>query len=236
MLVLLWLTRDLYFVNGWNYFFQDKFVSDTTPVILILLIMSIWPKKNIFKGNNYEHLIDWKNVQEFFPWHIILFAGGSLALAKGFQQSNLSQWIGSVLQKIMPRQKELALLIITLLGEIGTEFICNCSIESILLPIVDSLARKNLINHFYLLLPTILSINLSFMLPMATPTNAIIFASGYVKTKDMMLSGGIIKIIGFFVIMLASNTWLFLVFDTNNALNSSLNQNSSILIRNNTSI
>jgi hypothetical protein len=47
--------------------------------------MSIWPKNNIFKGNNYEHLIDWKNVQEFFPWHIILFAGGSLALAKGFQ-------------------------------------------------------------------------------------------------------------------------------------------------------
>jgi hypothetical protein len=89
LLVLLWLTRDLYFVNGWNYFFQDKFVSDTTPVILILLIMSIWPKKNIFKGNNYEHLIDWKNVQDFFPWHIILFAGGSLALAKGFQVNGL---------------------------------------------------------------------------------------------------------------------------------------------------
>ena len=167
-------------MKGWNYFFEDKlvkialffieihifkhflitrrFVSDTTPVILILFIMSLWPKNNVFKGKQYEHLIDWKNVQEFFPWHIILFAGGSLALAKGFQQSNLSHWIGSLLQKIMPAQKELALLLIVILGEIGTEFICNCSIASILLPIVDSLARKNLINHFYLLLPTIISI------------------------------------------------------------------------------
>ncbi len=47
-------------------------------------------------------------------------------------------------------------------------------------------AKENKISPFYLLIPTVLSINLSFMLPIATPTNSIIFASGYVKIKDMV--------------------------------------------------
>ena len=50
-------------------------VSDTTPVFFVLLVMSLWPRENIFRGKPYRHLIDWRNVQEFFPWRIILFAG-----------------------------------------------------------------------------------------------------------------------------------------------------------------
>ena len=126
----------------------------------------------------------------------------------------------------MPPQKELALLLIVVLTEIGTEFICNCSMASILLPIVDSLAKKNNMNPFYLLLPAIMSINLSVLLPIANPTNSLIFASGYVKTKDMLISGGLIKLIGFLVIVLASNTWLSFLFNTQQTFTT--NQPSSI--------
>jgi hypothetical protein len=121
-LVLLWLTRDLFFVPGWQYFFTEKladektriYVSDTTPAILIIILMFVWPKHNIFKGNittvmprlldnglkqfhsilhsipffrigkDYEHLIGWKDFIKF-PWDVILLGGGSLALAYGFE-------------------------------------------------------------------------------------------------------------------------------------------------------
>lgn len=103
----------------------------------------------------------------------------------------------------MPVQKELALGLIVILSEIGTEFTCNFSMSSILLPIVNSLvislnifikkiklfllkSQKNNIDPLYLLIHTIMSINFSFMLPIATPTNSIVFASGHVKTRDMV--------------------------------------------------
>jgi hypothetical protein len=84
-------------------------VTDTTPAILILFGLFICPKKNIFKGfyrffclyfhliwlisinfnqgESYEHLITWKNLQEIFPWSVILLIGGGLAIAEGFSVS-----------------------------------------------------------------------------------------------------------------------------------------------------
>ena len=87
LLVVLWLTRDLYFVDGWQAVFGAKksFVTDTTPAMLIVLLLFIWPKENIFDGKPYGHLITWKNIDKDFPWDVILLGGGSLALAEGFQ-------------------------------------------------------------------------------------------------------------------------------------------------------
>ncbi|CAF1089594.1 unnamed protein product, partial [Brachionus calyciflorus] len=187
MLIFLWLTRDVYWIKGWGYLFEKNYVTDTTPAMLILIVLTMWPKENIFKGKQYNQLIDWKFINQSFPWNILLFAGGSFALSKGFEKSNLSNSIGSLLQNLMPVQKELALGLIVGLSEIGTEFTCNFSMSSILLPIVNSLAQKNNIDPLYLLIHTIMSINFSFMLPIATPSNSIVFASGHVRTRDMVI-------------------------------------------------
>ena len=53
--------------------------------MLILLFLTIWPKENIFAGKEYKNLIDWKIINNSFPWNILLFAGGSFALSKGFE-------------------------------------------------------------------------------------------------------------------------------------------------------
>lgn len=66
-------------------FYLISYVTDTTPAILILILISMWPKENIFKGKEYNQLIEWKTIQQVFPWNIILFAGGSFALAKGLE-------------------------------------------------------------------------------------------------------------------------------------------------------
>ena len=65
----------------------------------------------------------------------------------------------------------------------------------------------------YLLLPLILCVSLAFMLPVATPNNALIFANGYVQMKDMITTGLFMNICGLLVVFLAANTYLGLVFD-----------------------
>lgn len=64
--------------------FYLSYVSDTTPAILIVILTFMWPKKNIFKGHAYEHLLKWSDMRDF-PWEVILLGGGSLAIADGFE-------------------------------------------------------------------------------------------------------------------------------------------------------
>lgn len=70
LLAILWITRDLFFVPGWSYFFDgDTYVTDTTPCILIVIVMFAWPKKNIFKGTSiaiHEH-------SELFSFQVFIY-------------------------------------------------------------------------------------------------------------------------------------------------------------------
>ncbi|RNA06658.1 solute carrier family 13 member 2, partial [Brachionus plicatilis] len=209
--VLLWLTREP-IVDGWHRFFgYDKYVSDTTPAILIVILSFVWPKNNIFQGHKYEHLLKWSDMINF-PWDVILLGGGSLAIAKGFQESGLSTWIGDILKDVMPEQKGLALLIILLFCGFGTEFTSNTSMASIFIPIANSLASSIGIIPHYFLMPMTVCVSFAFLFPVATPPNAIVFGSGYIKIKDMIISGISLKIIGIAVLMMAANVWLYPIF------------------------
>ncbi|RNA30682.1 solute carrier family 13 member 5 isoform X3 [Brachionus plicatilis] len=115
----------------------------------------------------------------------------------------------------MSPKKEITLLIIICICAFATEFTSNTSMSSIFIPIVDSIAVELKISPIYLLLPLILSVSLAFMLPVATPNNAIIFASGTVRIRDMITTGIVMNILGLSIVYLAANTWLKLVFDVN---------------------
>jgi di/tricarboxylate transporter len=112
-----------------------------------------------------------------------------------------------VLKDIVPKDKVLALLVVVVIAEIGTEvdkfylslfafvlklwdglikFMSNTSMATILLPIADSLARENGINPTYFLVSLTVCVSLAFMLPVATATNAVVFSSGYIKIPDMV--------------------------------------------------
>ena len=121
----------------------------------------------------------------------------------------MSNYIGEKLKDIMSDKKELTLLIIMVISAGATEFTSNTSISSIFIPIVDSIVKIRIFTYtgrlisiiyfyfakaaqlnmspVYLLLPLILCVSLAFMLPVATPNNALIFANGYVKMKDMVI-------------------------------------------------
>jgi hypothetical protein len=78
--IILWVTRDLFFVPGWGALFKKSYTTDTTPAILILIVLVSWPKYNIFKQIPYEHLICWNKINESFPWNIIILSGENYSI------------------------------------------------------------------------------------------------------------------------------------------------------------
>lgn len=103
-----------------------------------------------------------------------------------FQKSNLSNLVKDALVQIIPAQKELALLLLFLFTQIGTEIASNSSIVSIFLPISDIIAKQNNILQSYLLIPLTISVSFAYMLPIATPPNALIYATKKLTIKDMV--------------------------------------------------
>ncbi|CAF0969591.1 unnamed protein product [Brachionus calyciflorus] len=226
--VVLWLTRDLVVVDGWEYFFgSDKYISDATPAILVVILIFIFPKNGLFSMDKYEPLLQWKDMNDF-KWDILLFVGGSSAIAAGFEKSRLTVWFGEFMASFFPKQKILALLVIFIFIGFGTEFTSNSSIASILLPICDSLARKNGIAPHYFLLPMTIFISFGFVVPVSTPSNAMVYGMGYLRIKDLLLSGLVLKIFGIIVVLIFNSLLLNPIFS--NGISNVMSSNETVKI------
>ena len=135
-----------------------------------------------------EKLMDWSNTVKL-PWGILMLFGGGLALAAGFTQSGLAEWIGSKMTLMEGIHFILILIAITALVNFLTEITSNVATASMILPILASLALAIGIHPYGLMVPAILAASCAFMLPVATPPNAVVFGSGFIQMKDMIRSG-----------------------------------------------
>lgn len=102
------------------------------------------------------------------------------------KDSGLSEWFGDVLKSVLPSNKLLLFLVITVFSSIGTEFISNVAMASIMLPILDSISKTSQISHYYLLVSQSIAANFSYMIPASTPSNALILAENKISLKDMV--------------------------------------------------
>ncbi|PNI46906.1 SLC13A2 isoform 1 [Pan troglodytes] len=221
ILVLLWFTREPGFFLGWgNLAFPnakgESMVSDGTVAIFISIIMFIIPSK--FPGLTQDPenpgklkaplgLLDWKTVNQKMPWNIVLLLGGGYALAKGSERSSLSEWLGNKLTPLQSVPAPAIAIILSLLVATFTECTSNVATTTIFLPILASMAQAICLHPLYVMLPCTLATSLAFMLPVATPPNAIVFSFGDLKVLDMARAGFLLNIIGVLVIALAINSW-----------------------------
>ncbi|XP_054314644.1 solute carrier family 13 member 2 isoform X3 [Pongo pygmaeus] len=221
ILVLLWFTREPGFFLGWgNLAFPnakgESMVSDGTVAIFISIIMFIIPSK--FPGLTQDPenpgklkaplgLLDWKMVNQKMPWNIVLLLGGGYALAKGSERSSLSEWLGNKLTPLQSVPAPATAIILSLLVATFTECTSNVATTTIFLPILASMAQAICLHPLYVMLPCTLATSLAFMLPVATPPNAIVFSFGDLKVLDMARAGFLLNIIGVLVIALAINSW-----------------------------
>lgn len=212
-LACLWLTRTgLDFGNtkipGWgNLFNKPEFLNDGTVAIGMALILVLIPSRNE-KG---KQLVDWDTISKL-PWGILLLFGGGFALATGFESSGLSIWFGNQLNFFEGQHHLLIILVICLGITFLTEVTSNTATTQLILPVLAGLSVSLQINPLLLMLPATLSASMAFMLPVATPPNAIVFSSNRITIGEMAKTGFFINIFGAIVIALFTYYWGTLVF------------------------
>ncbi len=212
---VLWIFRKdlnigLAVIPGWASLLPyPRLIDDGSVAIAMAAILFFLPTRS--KGAHCATLLD-ANVFPKLPWGIILLFGGGFALAKGFQASGLSAFIGSKLGVLEGASNVFMISGICTTLTFLTELTSNTATTQMILPILSSIAVAMKTNPLMLLIPATLSASCAFMMPVATPPNAIIFGSGRVKIFEMVKAGILINFIGVFVItsvFLALGTLVF---------------------------
>ncbi|XP_012944968.2 solute carrier family 13 member 5 [Aplysia californica] len=229
-LALLWITRSPGFMVGWGSLFKPGFVKDSTPAVFIAVILFILPArppswmgccrtKNaaiteaLYAGPAYEPILDWDTVNKRLAWGVLLLMGGGFAMADACQASGLSEWMSENLGGLSFMSGWTVALLLSILIAGATEVTSNAATTTLFIPIVGALAVNLGLNPLYLMIPCTIAASLAFILPVATPPNAIVFATGFLRVKDMALAGIPMNIVAIIALNLALNTWIAPVYD-----------------------
>lgn len=187
----LWISKD--------FLFADIFPSldDTIIAIMGALSLFIIPAGSGTK----ESLMNWRAAKEM-PWGVLLIFGAGLAIASGFSNTDLTVWLGSQMKgaDVLPTFF-FTLLVITCINLL-TEITSNTATASMMLPVLIALGSSLNMDVIGLLAGATLACSCAFMLPVATPPNAIVFGSGQLTLKDMMRAGIFMNIVSIIVIFI----------------------------------
>ncbi|BFZ18608.1 hypothetical protein BsWGS_21647 [Bradybaena similaris] len=224
-LILTWITRDLGGVAGWGRWFPASYVSDSTPSLLFGILMFVLPSSfpssiinrcaTTARYRRVGPLLTWKQIHEKMPWSLYLLLGGGYALARAATDSGLSAWLGGQLLVFRGLNHWLILLIICYIITFLTEVTSNTAIATLMMPILSQMAISLQLNPLFLMFPAAITTSFAFMLPVATPPNAIVFSHGIVRVVDMVLSGLFLNCISVPILLFATATWgnAFFKFD-----------------------
>ena len=205
LLAVLWFTRaDLNFgffsVKGWSSLFKNPgYLNDGTVAITIAVLLFLLPSKN----GQGKFIMDWKTAEKI-PWDIILLFGGGFALASGFKESGLSYWFGDQLIWLKGVHPVIIVLSVSILITFLTELTSNVATVETFLPVLAGLAMSLELNPLLFMLPATISASLAFMMPAATPPNAIIFGTKRIKVLEMSKTGFVLNFIGIAIVTLAT--------------------------------
>ncbi len=184
---LAWMTRqgikgDSFTLPGWSSLLPYPGVDDGTVAIFASLVLFLVPVRQ-------GQPVLGKEAIGKLPWDILILLGGGFALAMGMQGSGLSLWIGEQLSFLSAIPLPLMLLGIAMVIIFLTEFTSNTATTQVMLPVLAGVAIATEQDIIALLLTTTLAASCAFMLPVATPPNAIVFASQRIDIQDMIKAG-----------------------------------------------
>ncbi|NOX56809.1 MAG: SLC13/DASS family transporter, partial [Planctomycetes bacterium] len=178
-------------------------VHDSTVAIGMALLMFFLPARRWPEGR-VEYLMDWDTAKRL-PWDILLLIGGGFALASAFKTTGLSIYIGEAFAKVVAGWPYWMLIAsVCALMMVLTEFTSNVATISAILPILAGTAMTIHVDPRLIMVPATISTSCAFMLPVATPPNAIVFSSGSVTMGQMARYGVTLNLFGVLVITLAT--------------------------------
>ncbi len=192
-------------LKGWATILGiGPYVNDSTVALFGALLLFIIPlnlKKN-------EFVLNWEWAKQI-PWGILILFGGGFALASGFQSSGLDVWIGNAFSNLKNISPIILIISVCLLLTFLTEITSNTATITMILPVLAAMSLSFNMNPFILMIPATISTSCAFMMPVATPPNAIVFGSGYLKIQDMARIGIILNFVG---VILITSIMYFVAF------------------------
>ncbi|GAB2513126.1 SLC13 family permease [Nocardiopsis aegyptia] len=182
-------------------------ISDGGIAIAAAVVLFLIPVDNA-RG---IRAIDWETAVKL-PWGVLLLFGGGLSLSAQFGSSGLSLWIGDVVGGMAGVPGWVFILIVTALVLLLTELTSNTATASIFVPVMAGVALGLDLPVMTLVVPVALAATMAFMLPVATPPNAIVFGTGHVRIGQMVKAGVLLNVLAVVFIMLTMYTTVLWVF------------------------
>ena len=201
LMIFCWIFRSLI-----NNMIPALELSDT--IISIAGAIALFSIPSDF--NKFHSVLEWKDTQKL-AWGILILFGGGLALAKGMAQTGI---VSAVTATISQADFNIAITVCLLISLMlfMTELMSNVALVAVLAPVMAGIALGLDIPILHLLIPVTMASSCAFMLPMATPPNAIVFASGYIKVSQMARAGILINLASILLLVLIYYFAIPLVF------------------------
>lgn len=198
----LWIFRadlqlGLVTIPGWSRLLgEPAWVKDSTVAMAAALSLFVLPS-GVERGRALLGSDWYKQV----PWGVLLLLGGGFALASAFQESGLSEWLGGQLAGAAGLPPLAIVFLVALTVSFLTEVASNTAITTVLLPVLAAASVPLGCHPFALMLPCTFAASCAFMLPAATPPNAIVFSAGHLHVRDMVRAGFWVNVVGVIIIV-----------------------------------
>jgi len=186
-------------IPGWSTLLGLEGINDATVAIAASLLLFAIPT-DMKKGH---FLLDWHWAVRI-PWGVLILFGGGIALAGGFADTGLASWIGERLQVLGRVPILLMVFLVCVLMTFLTEITSNTATATVFMPVMGATAIALQADPLLLMIPATMSASCAFMLPVATPANAIVFGSGRITLPEMARAGFAMNWIGAILIPLVA--------------------------------
>lgn len=173
-----WISRS-FFLNNLLPGIDDPIIGISAAIALFLLPAD---------GKGSRSLITWDEAVKL-PWGVLLLFGGGLAIAEGFKTSGLADWIGQQMGALEGAYLLVLIIVVVAAVNFLTEITSNLATVAMILPILAPLAMTIDVHPFMLMVGATIAASCAFMLPVATPPNAVVFGAGYLRVSDMVAAG-----------------------------------------------
>lgn len=179
-----------------SFFPKPAMIVDGTIAMFGALLLFVIPV-DLKKG---EFVMNWEWAVKL-PWGVLILFGGGLALADGFTTTGLAAWLGQQVSLLEQAPVIIILLVLITLIVFLTEITSNTATTAMMMPILAAVAIGLHQNPLLFMMPAALAASFAFMLPVATPPNAIVFGSGYVSIPQMARSGLLLNVVGIVLLL-----------------------------------
>lgn len=182
-------------------------LSDTGIAIAAAIAMFLIPVDT----RERTFVLDWDSANKL-PWGVLLLFGGGLAMAGVISSSGLAEWIAGSLGLAGALPTIVMMVIVAAVIIFLTEVTSNTATAAAFLPLLGALAMAQDVSPLLLTVPAAIAASCAFMMPVATPPNAIVFSSGHMQISDMIKAGFALNLMGIVVVTLITYGLLGLVF------------------------